>query len=120
MPENDRIIDTKRLGRYYDNIMNLQRTLAKTMPKVLSPVEILAMPDGAQVWVEMNTKEKRNLEGWHTKDGDLLLQTYQGRNLSWTIGSHYHGPVFRVWSIQPDLIDRAMNQWPATRRRSFP
>lgn len=78
------------------------------MNKVLTLEEVLALPEGARVWVELSTLGTTG-EGEHTKGEHGRL--YDAVGCYW---GHNPYPFGRVWSLpQPPTDDElAANPWP--------
>lgn len=77
------------------------------MNQVLTPAEVLALPEGARVWVEV--REAMELSGEHIKAGDLL----EDDNGPFTVGGTGHlNHMFRVWSLPQPPTPEELAAWP--------
>lgn len=79
--------------------------------KVLTPEEVLALDEGARVWVEMHRSADQRLGGVHTKDGGYVWN----EDGPFTIGGDGHrAGSFRIWClpVAPTPEELAANPWP--------
>ena len=88
--------------------------MTDTQNRVLTMAEVLALPEGARVWVEARYDcrfDSEHFKGKKDGNNDVLRRVDNPDKGCW-LKNHYVNETFRVWSLPQPPTQEEMEKWP--------
>lgn len=80
------------------------------MTKPLTLEQVLALPNQARVWVEIETPVQNARSGWYRMRNRQLVGIETSAHIQVRIGGYY-GKSYRCWATEPTDAEKEAEPW---------